>query len=478
MTHKLTFQFDPQTGRIKSRVGPQSGPELREHSVLADPRSGAESRENSMLADPRSGAESREHSALAGLQSGPEPRQNDARADRGLEDILRHAREAASAYDSVRELRFGGSPARPPRRSARTRFAPRGDRLPRGARKRIPAASKLARVSSGNGRAFHARRGDRPALAPLRSIISLLQLDPVLNLPRLREVAFAALSIGVTLGALLIATVHGAAGPLAAPAQSRLSQTGSGAALAGSTTGANVAVTVNVAATLAAAAQRSALVAPAVSTLMYEGGEFATRARATAQANGLRTSGVRAFVSAGPPYTLLFAPLASGAANTALGNYLRRAEAPFYVRAWNLPGRTFSMTGHAPGTVQRMERLVAEDARILQGLLAVHAGYQAPQLGAWERTSRSVFGTVGQNEWRRLGRFGARLEALHEAVQRAFGAVLFPGAGAGGNGSAAVTGASPGRQSVLLTEALLAYDTLVHDGMGNRKASPARTRRI
>ena len=462
LAHKLTFHLDPQTGRIRSRIDPQSGPELRESSAWADPQSRSELRGNDSLADP---------------QSGPESRGNAALADRGLEDILRHAREAASAYDSARELRFGGSPARRPR-TARTRFSPHSDRRARSAGKRILASSKLARFSSGRGRALHARRGDRSALVLLRSIINLSQLDSFLNLSQLREVAFAALSIGVTLGALLIASVHGAAGSLAAPAQSRLSQTNVSGVGAGSATGANVAVTVNVTPTLAAAAQHSTLVAPTVSTLMYEGGEFATRARAAVQANDLRISGVRAFVSAGPPYTLLFAPVASGAANTAFGNYLRRAEAPFYVRAWNLPGRTFSMTGRTPSTVRRIEQLVVDDAQILQGLLAVHAGYQAPQLGVWERTSHSLFGAIRQNEWHSLGILGTRLRALHEAVQSAFGAVLIPGANTGKNGNAVVSRTNPERQRVLLTEALLAYDALVHDGMGNRKALPARTPRI
>ncbi len=247
LTYKLTFHLDSQTGQIKTPTESQPGQGSGDTITVND---------------------------------------------RGLEDLLHHAREAASAYDNAPGLRLGPPPARRSR-ATHGRFAPRG------------------------GRAGAAKRGNWSPLDLLRSAVSL---------PRLREVAFAALSTGVTLGALLIAFVHGATGNLSAPAQP---QTNARAAGTWAASGANLAVTVNVTPAVAASTQLSALVTPAVSTLMYEGGEFATRARAVAQVNDLRASGVRAFVSAGPPYILLFAPVASGVTNAPFESYLQHAEAPF-----------------------------------------------------------------------------------------------------------------------------------------------------
>ncbi len=379
LTYKLTFHLDSQTGQIKTPTESQPGQGSGDTITVND---------------------------------------------RGLEDLLHHAREAASAYDNAPGLRLGPPPARRSR-ATHGRFAPRG------------------------GRAGAAKRGNWSPLDLLRSAVSL---------PRLREVAFAALSTGVTLGALLIAFVHGATGNLSAPAQP---QTNARAAGTWAASGANLAVTVNVTPAVAASTQLSALVTPAVSTLMYEGGEFATRARAVAQVNDLRASGVRAFVSAGPPYILLFAPVASGVTNAPFESYLQHAEAPFYVRSWTLPGKTLPMTGLAPSAVKRAEQLVVDDARVLEGLLAIHAGYQAPQLGAWEQATTTVFGAIGKGEWNRLDVLGKRLRSFHRAVQNAYGATLLPAAGAGRNASGRASKTDAERQRVLLTEALVAYEALV-----------------
>lgn len=360
LAYRLTFQLDPQTGLVKAPADQEAEPGLLETGI-----------------------------------------QNDS----GLADMLRTAREAASAYDPAPELRFDQS-SRRRRQSAHSRFVPR----------------------SRHQTAFRSRRWS--AFDPFRSVI---------NLPRLREVAFAALSIGITLGALLIAFVHGAAGNLAPPAQNQTGGAGAGIWASGST----LAVTVNVAPAVAASTSRAALVTPAISTLMYEGGEFATRARATAQVSDLRASGVRAFVSATPPYLLLFAPVATSAANASLERYLRRAEAPFYMRSWTLPGRMLSLKGNGLNTVKQTEQAVVDDVRVLEGLLAVRAGYQAPLVGKWEQASTAAFGIIGGAEWRQLGVIGKQIRTFHAAVQSAFRAASprLPGAAKNIGDSALLTGA-------------------------------------
>ncbi|MHB1682434.1 MAG: hypothetical protein ACYCYO_06330 [Bacilli bacterium] len=361
MAYRLTFQLDPQTGRVKTPADQEAESGL--------------------------------------LETG-------AQNDSGLADMLRPAREAASAYDPAPELRFD-QPSRRRRQSAHARFVPRNR----------------------HQTAFRSRRWS--AFDPFRSVI---------NLPRLREVAFAALSIGITLGALLIAFVHGAAGNLAPPAQN---QTGGAGAGIWSASGTAQAVTVNVAPAVAVSTSHAALVTPAISTLMYEGGEFATRARATAQVSDLRASGVRAFVSAAPPYLLLFAPVATSAANASLERYLRRAEAPYYMRSWTLPGRMLSLKGNGLNTVKQTEQAVVDDVRVLEGLLAVHAGYQAPLVGKWEQASTAAFGIIGGAEWHRLGVLGKQIRTFHAAVQSAFRAASaqLPGAAKNGGDSALLTGA-------------------------------------
>ncbi|PWI58828.1 hypothetical protein [Sulfoacidibacillus thermotolerans] len=234
----------------------------------------------------------------------------------------------------------------------------------------------------------------------------------------LREIAYAALSIGVTMGALLIAGLHFllllAPGSDVSGLNSAYTQGASLHAIQVQSGNQN----------LIDQAQRSdSVIVPALTTVMYEDGIFSTLSEAQLALQDIRHSGVDAVISPNAPYRLLLGPVLHVRGDQAFRSFLTRAEVPYAVTPYRIEEHSIALSlqgvrALSTPTLSKLEALVTVDANLLQALLALNSQYQVPQLFDLEAQSESLGQTLSVI-MPNLGRVGTRIWAFHQRVQNA-----------------------------------------------------------
>ncbi len=227
----------------------------------------------------------------------------------------------------------------------------------------------------------------------------------------LREIAFAALSVGVTMGALLIAALHFLL--VFAP----LGIATSGAA----STATQVQIPSNK--MVQTAVSDHVIVIPPVTIMMYEDGVFATLSNAQKALADVHRSGVNAVISAKSPYHLLLGPVLQVHGDPSFDAWLRRAEVPYFVKPYSTSKRTISLPAGvyqkvSPQVLSNVESLIVLDSNILQGLFALNSNYQVPQLDTWETQSATLAKKVTPT-LSSLGSIGIQIATFHSAVEQA-----------------------------------------------------------
>lgn len=210
------------------------------------------------------------------------------------------------------------------------------------------------------------------------------------------------------MGAMLLALVHNLADSLPIPAASPRSAGVTGKAF----TSAASASTLWIA--LAGAEKR--LVVPPVRLPMFEAGVYFSRIGAQNAAASLAMSGVPTTIAGAGPYTLLIAPYGRRSQVLQVEQWLRNAEAPFFVRPWGAGGQAALLPASLRPRAAAVERWFAADEQLLSWL--VNGGRDAVKgRDLWTAASlaRASAGVSIAN-----GALGRNLNKFSAAVQTAW----------------------------------------------------------
>ncbi|MCY0875061.1 MAG: hypothetical protein OWT28_02110 [Firmicutes bacterium] len=163
-------------------------------------------------------------------------------------------------------------------------------------------------------------------------------------------------------------------------------------------------------------AQADALVFPRFTSLMYEGGVFDSYQHAVATAKDYIRSGVASYpMQTAGVTTLLLGPTLSPKKDQAFVAFLDRAQVPYFVRSFSAPEWTVPVPGLPAQTDAHLEGLITSDLQVLQGLLALRAGYAVPELSSWAaqgvHDDQLVVPLLT-----RLGKMGTQIAAFHASV--------------------------------------------------------------
>lgn len=237
------------------------------------------------------------------------------------------------------------------------------------------------------------------------------------HMPRkLGEVVFAAFSIGLTLGAMLIAFVHGVSVPSATVVETTSESSYRVQALPVHATSREIkwdpvrvppSITTN-----------QTLFLPRFEMLMYEAGVYSSYQSALAAKRDYKKSGVESFVYPQDPYPLLLGPTVSLHHQAAFDAWLAKAEVPFYIRAFSLPARTVSFSTLSGPVRATIEQMLLLDVQTIQGLIAETSQFGAPQVAVWSKMS-AVDNVQSQSTLQKMGNLGVEIERFHEAVLHA-----------------------------------------------------------
>lgn len=235
----------------------------------------------------------------------------------------------------------------------------------------------------------------------------------------LREIAFAALSVGVTLGAVLITVLHFFL--FLVPSENQLSLEGTSKTNVMQTNG--LQVQMGNAKFVETALSQHAIIVPAITTLMYEDGVFSTLGEAQSALHDVSNSGVDACISETAPYHLLLGPVLRKSGDVSFNAWLTRAEVPFYVQPYTISEQMYSLppsTHSAIGAqvLSQIETLVVLDTDILQALIAENSQYQVKDINSWITQSSNLASSL-HSSIAQLGGMGTNILTYHSAVSMA-----------------------------------------------------------
>lgn len=205
-------------------------------------------------------------------------------------------------------------------------------------------------------------------------------------------------------------------------------------------TGRQIGVVLNDAPLTHLSAESDVLVFPRFTSLMYEGGVFDTYQHAVATAADYAHSGVASYpVQADGVTTLLLGPTLNPKRDQSFIHFLNQQQVPYFVRSFSTPQWSVPVPGLPAATDAHLEGLITSDLQVLQGLLALHAGYAVPQLSAWAAEGSYDDQLVLPLLGTQLGAMGSQIAAFHASVLACEEALQGRGASEGDRAMRALT---------------------------------------